>query len=143
MIEIETLRRVDAWVRERVTYKRDSEVWGIPEDWKTPERTLADGTGDCEDFAILAAHRLIAPDNGSPPADPADLFLIACHTKGEPGLNHLLLAAKTDKGLWTCADTADKFRAPAYLLDAYDEGMLRRWMRLSEAENWRLWGVGD
>ena len=138
MIAIETLKEVDAWVRERVTYERDKPVWNIPEDWKTPDRTLADGKGDCEDFALLAAHRL--KELGE---DPARMFLCLCHTKGGEGLNHAFLAVETPFGLHTCADTADKFGEPAYVHDAYPEEYMRRWMRISEPEDWRTWATSD
>lgn len=35
------------------TYKYDEDKWGVGDYWQTPEVTIADGTGDCEDHALL------------------------------------------------------------------------------------------
>lgn len=36
-----------------IQYQYDSQKWNLPDYWQFPERTIKDGTGDCEDYAIL------------------------------------------------------------------------------------------
>ena len=36
-----------------IGYKYDEEKWGVPDYWQTSDQTIEDGTGDCEDHAIL------------------------------------------------------------------------------------------
>lgn len=47
------------WVSENIKYEKDWENWGVPEYWQTPEQTLTKGTGDCEDYCILAQEMLM------------------------------------------------------------------------------------
>ena len=41
------------YVHNILTYKRDQEVWNVPEYWQTARTTYNKRTGDCEDGAIL------------------------------------------------------------------------------------------
>ena len=51
------IQRLHAWVRDRIRYVRDvREVETI----QTPERTLANGAGDCDDKSVLLASLLEA-----------------------------------------------------------------------------------
>ena len=42
------------WMKQTLTYQKDGENGH----WKTPEKTVQDKGGDCEDFAILAKYVL-------------------------------------------------------------------------------------
>jgi hypothetical protein len=44
-------RRFGTWMERNIWYVRDYK-WS--DEWKAPEQTLAEGKGDCEDFARLA-----------------------------------------------------------------------------------------
>ena len=46
---IETPEDAALWVSQNIEYEPDG-IWG---NWKTPKRTYADQTGDCEDFTAL------------------------------------------------------------------------------------------
>jgi hypothetical protein len=43
------------WIGKNITYKRDIETHGRPDDWQTPAETMESREGDCEDMAILFA----------------------------------------------------------------------------------------
>lgn len=46
------------WVAKNIKYKGDMELWDIQEKWCLPDETLARGTGDCEDGAMLLYYLL-------------------------------------------------------------------------------------
>lgn len=49
-----SLVEANNWVHETIAYETDSDIDLDPnEDWKLPDRTLADQAGDCEDMAAL------------------------------------------------------------------------------------------
>lgn len=52
-----TQEAVFAWVYDNITYEAEPET-NLYDDWQTPEETLILGTGDCEDFTILAMYLL-------------------------------------------------------------------------------------
>lgn len=126
---IDLLKSVDAGVREDLTYGRDNADHGF-DDWQLPENVGS--VGDCEDFMLLAAHRLLEAD-----ADPQTMYFVLCHTAGRKGFNHAFLAVETMDGLHTCADTFDSKPRPIYSTYRRDE--LRQWARVSEPMRWRLW----
>ena len=90
------------------------------EDWKLPERALADAAGDCEDFGQLAAHLRGAP---------ARTYLITTRT-------HLFAATTTPSGLVTMGDTKGP-SVPIFV--RYREADLRRWARMDRPTHWRRW----
>ena len=45
--------RLLSFVRERLTYTRDSTKWKVPEYWQDAVVTYEERTGDCEDGAVL------------------------------------------------------------------------------------------
>ena len=49
-----TPRHLGRWMWHRLRYYNDMDLYKTPEYWATPEETLKNGGGDCEDFAILA-----------------------------------------------------------------------------------------
>lgn len=59
------LSSVARWVTSRVRYVSDASKWGQPDFWQSPGLTLAAGSGDCEDSALVvwsAAPLLGLPD---------------------------------------------------------------------------------
>lgn len=48
-----TMINILKYVRSIVTYTPDSKQWNMSEYWQVPEKTYAEGKGDCEDGAIL------------------------------------------------------------------------------------------
>ncbi len=54
------LAAVNAFFNRRVVFAEDSEVWGQADRWASPLETLAQGRGDCEDYAIAKYFSLLA-----------------------------------------------------------------------------------
>ncbi|MEM4202644.1 MAG: PKD domain-containing protein [Candidatus Methanomethylicaceae archaeon] len=81
------------WVSTNIKYKDDYEAHGISEYYQLPRETLALGTGDCEDFAILLCSLLRA--NGY---DPSRVYVMAGYKSD--GAGHAWVVAKTDLGIW-------------------------------------------
>ncbi|WP_054159626.1 transglutaminase-like cysteine peptidase [Rhizobium sp. AAP43] len=49
----DTLNLVNAEVNRKIEYRKDLDVHGRLDQWSSPSQTLARGTGDCEDYALL------------------------------------------------------------------------------------------
>ncbi|MEA3389635.1 MAG: transglutaminase-like cysteine peptidase [Pseudomonadota bacterium] len=58
--ETELLARVNQWVNREIAYVGDDRNYRRRDFWATAEQTIARGSGDCEDFAILKMHMLRA-----------------------------------------------------------------------------------
>lgn len=58
--ESATLERVNRWVNRQIVYAEDERNYRQRDFWATAEETIALGSGDCEDFAILKMHMLRA-----------------------------------------------------------------------------------
>ncbi|MBU0824062.1 MAG: transglutaminase-like cysteine peptidase [Alphaproteobacteria bacterium] len=58
--ERDTLDRVNRWVNRRIVYIADENNDRQRDYWATADETVARGSGDCEDFAILKMHMLRA-----------------------------------------------------------------------------------
>jgi predicted transglutaminase-like cysteine proteinase len=58
--EAEILQRVNQWVNRQIAYVNDDRNYSQSDFWATADQTLARGSGDCEDFAILKMHMLRA-----------------------------------------------------------------------------------
>ncbi len=58
--ESATLDRVNRWVNRQIVYAEDERNYRQRDFWATAEETIALGSGDCEDFAILKMHMLRA-----------------------------------------------------------------------------------
>lgn len=58
--ERELLARVNQWVNREVAYVNDDRNYRQRDFWATAEQTIARGSGDCEDFAILKMQLLRA-----------------------------------------------------------------------------------
>lgn len=97
LAETETLDRVNLWVNHRLTYKTDARNYGQDDVWATAAETLARGSGDCEDFAILKMQLLRAAGIGG---DRVKLVLLR-----DLALNadHALLLVRSGGG-WVALD---------------------------------------
>lgn len=81
------IARVNAWVNRNIAPVSDKDHFGSVEQWDYP----SDNKGDCEDYALLKRHMLIAM--GFPRS-----ALLMTVVKEANGDGHSLLTVKTDKG---------------------------------------------
>lgn len=51
---------VNGFFNRRIVFAEDSDVWGLADYWASPLEALAQGRGDCEDYAIAKYFSLIA-----------------------------------------------------------------------------------
>ncbi len=58
--EADLLARVNQWVNREIAYVNDDRNYRQRDFWATAEQTIARGSGDCEDFAILKMQLLRA-----------------------------------------------------------------------------------
>ncbi|MDQ2780154.1 MAG: transglutaminase-like cysteine peptidase [Pseudomonadota bacterium] len=58
--DLERVRTVNAFYNQRIVFATDREVWGQEDYWASPLQTLAQGRGDCEDYAIAKYATLLA-----------------------------------------------------------------------------------
>ena len=49
-----TPERLAAFLKERIVFKEDQQLFGTEDYWQQPEEFLNRGAGDCEDYALLA-----------------------------------------------------------------------------------------
>jgi predicted transglutaminase-like cysteine proteinase len=54
------LSTVNSFFNRRIVFTDDREVWGQADHWASPFETLAQGRGDCEDYAIAKYFSLLA-----------------------------------------------------------------------------------
>ena len=54
------LTAVNGFFNRRIVFAEDSEVWGQADHWASPLESLAQGRGDCEDYAIAKYFSLLA-----------------------------------------------------------------------------------
>lgn len=57
--EADKLRATNDWWNRTIRFDDDSKIWKQADYWATPLETLAQGAGDCEDFAIAKYLTLI------------------------------------------------------------------------------------
>lgn len=141
MTRIEAVREVDAWVRGHVDYAADPLLYGLRELWALPEDLADDierdgkARGDCEDFALLAAARLVMRHGFT----GERIWPVLLDTEDRPGrCNHAIICVGIGQTMWTCADTFDLEARP--LGQAYRESQLRRWCSILDLTKWRQWG---
>jgi predicted transglutaminase-like cysteine proteinase len=58
--QAEQLRRINDFFNRRILFQDDPEIWGRTDYWASPLETLAQGRGDCEDYAIAKYFSLLA-----------------------------------------------------------------------------------
>jgi predicted transglutaminase-like cysteine proteinase len=81
------LKRVNAWVNDKIQPMTDMEHWGVVEHWDYPD----DGYGDCEDYVLFKRKLLIQA------GWPRQALLITV-VRDRNGDGHAVLTVKTDKG---------------------------------------------
>ena len=88
---------VQTAVNRRITYRGDYDNWGFDDYWATAEQTLARGSGDCEDIAIVkyqALRRLGFAER--------DLYLTMGRAEGRG--EHATLLVRVDGRFWVLDD---------------------------------------
>jgi len=89
--------RIVDWVGSHVSDVSDQSIHGVPDYWQLPAETLALGTGDCEDYAILLCSLLRAYGVS---ADQVYVAVGQTSTKED----HAWLVEKYYKGIWRIID---------------------------------------
>lgn len=97
LAETDLFELVNRWVNHRVTYISDDRNYGQGDVWATASETIARGSGDCEDFAILKMQMLRAAGIGD---DRVKLVLLRDLALGA---DHALLLVRTEAG-WVALD---------------------------------------
>ncbi len=82
------VERANREVNQRIRYVTDQALHGIPDLWSGPHATMAEGAGDCEDFAILKMWLLAQA--GIAAQDMAVIVVRAPHLRTE----HAVLAVR-------------------------------------------------
>jgi len=82
------LAAVNAYFNRRIVFAEDPEAWGQVDHWASPLETLAQGRGDCEDYAIAKYFSLLA---GGVPAVRLRLVYVRAQIGGESRA-HMVLA---------------------------------------------------
>ncbi|MDI4633905.1 transglutaminase-like cysteine peptidase [Pelomonas sp. V22] len=54
------LTLVNRYINQRIAFRGDPEVWGVPDYWASPLEALSKGAGDCEDYAIAKYFSLVS-----------------------------------------------------------------------------------
>jgi predicted transglutaminase-like cysteine proteinase len=86
--DIERLRLVNRFFNRRIAFVPDTEVWGREDYWASPLETLAQGRGDCEDYAIAKYASLLAAGTA-----PQRLRLVYVRAQiGNQAQAHMVLA---------------------------------------------------
>lgn len=106
---MDQLAFVNARVNRLVNFRDDWSAWGTPDRWSTSAETLARGSGDCEDIAIVKLNALQALG-----VAPEDLYL----TVGSLGSRaHALLLVRVEGRIRVLDNLTDRIGSP----DEYDE----------------------
>lgn len=79
------MNRINGDVNNSITYRRDKDVHNRIDYWQKPEETLELKTGDCEDYAILKAWRLVNA------GVPSSVLRIAVVSTPDSPPNHAVL----------------------------------------------------
>ena len=85
---------VNAFVNRRIAVADDPAVYGVADHWASLSETIAEGRGDCEDFAIAKMQLLI--DAG---VSPRDLYLVLVRDTVREA-DHAVLAVRDGERLW-------------------------------------------
>lgn len=112
--------RINSDVNARVSYKSDSQQFGVPEFWQE-----AGKFGDCEDYALLKRALLL---KAGWPNDK--LFLACCWVETDE--YHCVLIAETDKGFFVLDNRYPEPMQPSMLLYKWDKALKGgEWCELS------------
>lgn len=113
-------KRLYGWVVSNISYSYDSYMPILPENisggliwqqdyWRTPEETLGDETGDCEDMAVLLASMLRGYNEGE-----YQIWILEIRSSipGEPA--HVAVAFPVQGGRLTILDPAGNYYTGQY-----------------------------
>lgn len=100
--EQELLARVNRWVNREIAYVGDDRNYRQRDFWATAEQTIARGSGDCEDFAILKMQMLRA---AGVDADKMKLVLLRDLAANA---DHAFLLVQTDAGKLVLDNVTDR-----------------------------------
>lgn len=107
--------RLYRWVVNNISYAKDSYIPFLPEIisgelswrnecWRTPEETLEDETGDCEDMAVLLASMLRSYNEGE-----YDIWVLTIHSSVPEVQGHAAVAFPVAGGKLTILDPAGNY----------------------------------
>lgn len=100
--EADLLARVNQWVNREIAYVADDRNYRRRDYWATAEQTIARGSGDCEDFAILKMQMLRA---AGVDADRMKLVLLRDLAANA---DHAFLLVDTDGGKLVLDNVTDR-----------------------------------
>lgn len=128
--EAELLERINRYVNHRVTYRSDDRNHSDRDVWSSASETLARGSGDCEDFAILKLQLLRAAG-----LDPKRMKLVLLR---DLSLNahHALLLIRAASG-WVALDNLNDS-----VYEASQTQEVRPIVSFSESRRW-IHGYAD
>lgn len=56
--EKDKLVKINDFLNQRIRFEDDLSIWNLSDYWATPLETIGQGSGDCEDFAIMKYYSL-------------------------------------------------------------------------------------
>lgn len=122
--EQDLLARVNQWVNRKIAYVNDDRNYRRADFWATAEQTIARGSGDCEDFAILKMQLLQAAGVS---ADRMKLVLLRDLAANS---DHAFLLVQTAAGKVVLDNTTDR------LYDGSQSNSVRPVLSFSENRRW-------
>lgn len=122
--EQELLARVNQWVNREIAYVNDDRNYRQRDFWATAEQTIARGSGDCEDFAILKMQMLRAAG-----VDPDRMKLVLLRDLAANS-DHAFLLVQTDAGKLVLDNVTDR------LYDGSQSNAVRPVLSFSENRRW-------
>lgn len=122
--EKELLARVNQWVNREIAYVNDDRNYRQRDFWATAEQTIARGSGDCEDFAILKMQMLRAAG-----VDPDRMKLVLLRDLAA-NADHAFLLVQTDAGKLVLDNVTDR------LYDGSQANAVRPVLSFSGNQRW-------
>lgn len=122
--ERDMLARVNQWVNREIAYVNDDRNYSQRDFWATAEQTIARGSGDCEDFAILKMQLLRAAG-----VDPDRMKLVLLRDLAA-NADHAFLLVQTDQGKVVLDNMTDR------LYDGSQPNSVRPVLSFSENRRW-------
>ena len=114
-INVDNLYEALEWCASNITYKTDSEVWGLLDYWQSPEQTYLLRSGDCEDSSIFFMYLL------KEELDKSSNFVIVQSVDG--GNCHAVVEVGDKWYESTCGIEADKTQYKVKTKYGYDQAM--------------------
>lgn len=109
------INAIKIWVIRNIEYVTDQELFGKTEHWQSPNKTLLNRKGDCEDFSLLLACLLI---HAGIDADKLRFIMGPVSHLGQESYHAYLLYEQ--KGSWRILDTT--FRVLGQDTDLFSKG---------------------